>query len=70
MFTNLFGRPKQTAPRAQLGVEALEDRWAPAHVLVALPEAAFDAQQAAGNSPHLILILELESHARPGRVIE
>jgi hypothetical protein len=45
MFTNLFARTKRTAPKAQLHVEALEDRWAPAHLnpgvgTVLLPAAA------------------------------
>jgi hypothetical protein len=51
MFTNKFARSKRTAPRAQLRVEALEDRWVPsgcqafgAHVaeLAQTPPFGFD----------------------------
>jgi hypothetical protein len=71
MFTNLFARTKRTAPKAQLHVEALEDRWAPAHlhpgpgepIEVQLPPAASHGVQGletAGDVNHrgrLILIL-------------
>jgi hypothetical protein len=32
MFTNWFTRRKRTAPRAKLQLEALEERWVPAHL--------------------------------------
>lgn len=42
MFTHWITAPKRTASRAQLQLEALESRWAPAHLVTELPAPAFN----------------------------
>jgi hypothetical protein len=63
MFRNLFARTKRTAPKAQLHVEALEDRWAPAHLgvkEVLLPPAANHGAQGIAQAN------DTPTHVTPG----
>ncbi len=61
--------PRQEQP-SRFRIEKLEERIAPAHVTVAVPEAAAVAvQRVNDNSPHTGLIKELIVH-RTGRVFE
>jgi hypothetical protein len=63
MFTNLFARTKRTAPKAQLQVEALEDRWAPAHLgvkEVLLPPPASHGAQG------IVQANDTPTHVTPG----
>ncbi len=64
--------PRQTEPKKRFRIEKLEERIAPAHVVVAVPSAAANGvQHVNDNSPHTGLIKTFTfEDRRPGRVFE